>query len=375
MWNRLVKVVQYNAPDNGECVEVSYEYDALNHRISRNCGEETTKYAYGRNGALAYQEKTVDGNVTKRSFAYLNNEIVGFTDKAGEEEAAYYTVTDIQGSITEVYDGSSKLVWKSGYTAFGQLAGEVVDLIDFDGMYTGCDYDAETGLTYHWNRWRSEDGSCFITQDPIRDGLNWYVYCNGDPVNYFDNFGLSPKSALELISEKRDVINRVSEYYEVDSAGVASVIFQEKYHGIWAEAKNGLAYIAELGIHDKTDPATSFGLAEMQLQRAAALLGADIKQSGIKKEMYNELMKDDRSIALIALNIAENEKVLGFKLEGSAAGYAHNMGAKRYNDYLNQVENPPNDKIPKRSENYQEPIKDALNGIVDTRTDSERKNK
>lgn len=86
-------------------------------------------------------------------------------------------------------------------------------------------------------------------------------------------------------------------------------------------------------------------------------------------------MKDGRSIALIVLNIAENEKVLGFKLEGSAAGYAHNMGAKRYNDYLNQVENSPNDKIPKRSENYQESIKDALNGIVDTRTDSERKNK
>ena len=375
LWNRLVKVVQYNAPDNGECVEVSYEYDALNHRISRTSGTETTKYAYGRNGALAYQEKTKDGSVTKRSFAYLNNEIVGFTDKVGGEETVYYTVTDIQGSITEVYDNDSNLVWKSGYTAFGEIAGETVDLIDFDGMYTGCDYDYATGLTYHWNRWRSEDGSCFISEDPIRDGLNWYVYCNGDPVNYFDNFGLSPKSALELISEKRDVINRVSEYYEVDPAGVASVIFQEKYHGIWAEAKNGLAYIAELGIHDKTDPATSFGLAEMQLQRAAALLGADIKQSGIKKEMYNELMNDDRSIALIALNIAENEKVLGFKLEGSAAGYAHNMGAKRYNDYLNQVENPPNDKIPKRSENYQEAIKDALNGIVDTRTDSERKNK
>lgn len=63
---------------------------------------------------------------------------------------------------------------------------------DFDGMYTGCDYDVETRLTYHWNRWRSEDGSCFISEDPIRDGLNWYVYCNGDPVNYFDNFGLSP---------------------------------------------------------------------------------------------------------------------------------------------------------------------------------------
>ena len=189
LWNRLVKVVQYNAPDNGECVEVSYEYDALNHRISRTTDSETTKYAYGRNGALAYQEKTVDGNVTKRSFAYLNNEIIGFTDKTGEEESVYYTVTDIQGSITEVYDGSSNLVWKSGYTAFGEIAGEVVDLIDFDGMYTGCDYDSATGLTYHWNRWRSEDGSCFISEDPIRDGMNWYGYAGPNPMVYVDPDG------------------------------------------------------------------------------------------------------------------------------------------------------------------------------------------
>lgn len=44
-----------------------------------------------------------------------------------------------------------------------------LETADFDGMYTGCDYDAETGLTYHWNRWRSEDGSAFISEDPARD--------------------------------------------------------------------------------------------------------------------------------------------------------------------------------------------------------------
>ena len=55
---------------------------------------------------------------------YLKNEIIGFTDCENNEETAYYTVTDIQRSITEVYDGISNLVWKSGYTAFGQLDGE-----------------------------------------------------------------------------------------------------------------------------------------------------------------------------------------------------------------------------------------------------------
>lgn len=38
---------------------------------------------------------------------YLKNEIIGFTDCENNEETTYYTVTDIQGSITEVYDGSS----------------------------------------------------------------------------------------------------------------------------------------------------------------------------------------------------------------------------------------------------------------------------
>ncbi len=122
---------------------------------------------------------------------YLNNEIIGFTDCENNEETAYYTVTDIQGSITEVYDNDSNLVWKSGYTAFGEIAGETVDLIDFDGMYTGCDYDAETGLTYHWNRWRSEDGSAFISEDPARDGANWYGYAGCNPMVYVDRIGLA----------------------------------------------------------------------------------------------------------------------------------------------------------------------------------------
>ena len=63
---------------------------------------------------------------------------------------------------------------------------------DFDGMYTGCDYDAETGLTYHWNRWRSEDGSAFISEDPARDGANWYGYAGQNLMVYTDPTGLAP---------------------------------------------------------------------------------------------------------------------------------------------------------------------------------------
>ncbi len=67
-----------------------------------------------------------------------------------------------------------------------------METADFDGMYTGCDYDADTGLTYHWNRWRNEDGSAFISEDPVRDGANWYGYAGQNPMVYTDPTGLAP---------------------------------------------------------------------------------------------------------------------------------------------------------------------------------------
>ena len=123
-------------------------------------------------------------------------------DTENGTESIRYAVTDIQGSVTEVYDEDNRLLWKSGYTAFGIKAGETTNLIDFDGLYTGCDYDAETGLTYHWNRWRSEDGDSWLTQDPAHDGLNWYGYAGQNPINYMDRNGLKKDKSGSSNSNK-----------------------------------------------------------------------------------------------------------------------------------------------------------------------------
>lgn len=45
-----------------------------------------------------------------------------------------------------------------------------------------------------------------MTEDPIKDGYNWYRYCGGDPVNFIDPLGLvcgeavaDPNSAQAII--------------------------------------------------------------------------------------------------------------------------------------------------------------------------------
>lgn len=56
-------------------------------------------------------------------------------------------------------------------------------------------------MTYHWNRWRNEDGSAFISEDPARDGANWYGYCNNNPLTYTDPLGLYPYNNLNEAME------------------------------------------------------------------------------------------------------------------------------------------------------------------------------
>gem|GEM_PF-2248228 len=63
MQNRIVKV----ASSTG--VSVPYVYDAQNHRVKRMGKDGMTVYAYGRNGALAYQKNLTTG--FERSCTYL----------------------------------------------------------------------------------------------------------------------------------------------------------------------------------------------------------------------------------------------------------------------------------------------------------------
>ena len=50
-------------------------------------------------------------------------------------------------------------------------------------------YDEDAGMYYFNARWYYAEIGRFITEDPARDGVNWYAYCGGNPVKLVDNDG------------------------------------------------------------------------------------------------------------------------------------------------------------------------------------------
>ena len=59
----------------------------------------------------------------------------------------------------------------------------------------GHKYDATSGLTYMRARYYEAETGRFISEDPARDGLNWFVYCANDPISNADESG---RDALDV---------------------------------------------------------------------------------------------------------------------------------------------------------------------------------
>ena len=63
----------------------------------------------------------------------------------------------------------------------------------------------------------------FTTVDPIRDGMNWYVYTGNDPVNYVDLWGLE-FSTEGLTEEEKDLLLDAKKYLEENSPTAKALI-------------------------------------------------------------------------------------------------------------------------------------------------------
>ena len=102
-------------------------------------------------------------------------------------------------SGTVDYDIFGKPVTETG--VFAGSAGGSGGISALVFAYAGKPYDPVTGLSDYGFRDYAPNLARFTTLDPVRDGSNWYAYCNSDPVNYVDLWGLYTQCQVDKVND------------------------------------------------------------------------------------------------------------------------------------------------------------------------------
>ncbi len=175
-----------------------YRYGPEGLRYKReeasNSGSSTTTYYLYEGNDILYEEG-YEGST--RSFCKLNVYVgglnIGRVKKEGSMERVQYFYTDHLGSRRGVTDASGVVQAKIVYDVWGLAT--VTNHGGYEGTrdisYTGKERDS-TGLYYFNARYYDAGIGRFITEDPARHGVNWFVYCNNNPLRYTDPTGLAP---------------------------------------------------------------------------------------------------------------------------------------------------------------------------------------
>ena len=208
----------YTYDENGNTVAVSGRfseiiYDKLNRlREITHSDSKIDRYSYNSAGLRFRKEEDVNGsNVVLYSMYSGNNPVIEEKHEGstlvetrfniisggavlahirkvyGVSEEYEYFYTDNLGSRRVVLDASGSVLDKFSYSAYGEVT-HVTGSNSSLASFTGKGYDA-TGLIYFNARYYDPITGRFVTEDPSRDGVNWYGYCGNNPVNLIDPDG------------------------------------------------------------------------------------------------------------------------------------------------------------------------------------------
>jgi len=100
------------------------------------------------------------------------------------------------------------------YEPFGSLVHEVGATEEHKHRFTGKPIDG-TGLYYYGARFYDPELGRFVSMDPAKDGLNWYVYAHNNPLKYVDPTGMWGSDV-----HNRDDEKRIGTYYWALQAGM-----------------------------------------------------------------------------------------------------------------------------------------------------------
>ena len=179
-YDKFARMTGYTDNTGGSA---TYTYYSDGLRASKTTGSDTIRYYYNGQDVI---------NETKNNANYATNTmgVDGFISRT-QSGTTGYLFHDAHGDIKAAYSSSKTKLADYTYDAWGNQtaanssAWSQANPIRYNGQY----YDAESGMTYLRARYYNSNIQRFITEDPIKDGMNWYSYCGNNPVMRVDPTG------------------------------------------------------------------------------------------------------------------------------------------------------------------------------------------
>ena len=200
----------------------SYGYDAWNQLTTATVSGAATTLGYDANGLIAtvgsarwewdggdlVTERTGGAIVRRYVHGPGDDEPVLWYEGSGTAAAnRRWLDADERGSIVRVTNDAGTALAVNGYDEFGIPGSGNMGRF----QYTGQLWMPELGLYYYKARMYSPTLGRFLQTDPTGydDGLNWYDYVGGDPVNGTDPTGLCKVEPVKPTAPEKKIICKI----------------------------------------------------------------------------------------------------------------------------------------------------------------------
>ena len=175
---------------------VSYDRDALSRITAKRIDGVIVKGWIYKDALKPIAETDASGNVVS-FFVYGTSALS--PDTMDKDGVTYRFIRDVQGSVRLVVDSATgTIVQRLDYDSFGNVLLDTAPGFQPFGFQSGL-YDPDTALVQFGARWYDANTGRWLSKDPIllEGGLNLYVFCGNDPVNYADPWGLCEDGSNE----------------------------------------------------------------------------------------------------------------------------------------------------------------------------------
>ena len=153
--------------------------------------------------------------------------------KASGEADPHWYLYDGLGSVVGEVDPTGNVTASKLFDVYGATRGGSGSPTTRQGFVGGLGHqtDDETGMVYMRARYYDPGVGRFVSEDPAKDGHNWYSYCSANPVNLVDRSGKAGGSLAPLGDWSNDIAQYSSTGYIALAFAIIFCVAAIKYPG------------------------------------------------------------------------------------------------------------------------------------------------